>query len=107
MRGIFVDISDRKISENALKESEQKLRLIFNNSPVGVSSTDLNGYYIDVNPALCKITGYSREEMINKHFNLFSHPEDVEITGRNLKIWFRKKLIFSKWKKGISTKTEA
>jgi PAS domain S-box-containing protein len=78
MRGIFVDISDRKISENALKESEQKLRLIFNNSPVGVSSTDLNGYYIDVNPALCKITGYSREEMINKHFNLFSHPEDVE-----------------------------
>jgi PAS domain S-box-containing protein len=78
LRGIIVDISERKTSENILKEKEQKLRLIINKSPVGVSTTDLEGHYIDVNPALCKIIGYPRDEMINKHFNQFAHPDDAE-----------------------------
>ncbi|NCB07187.1 MAG: PAS domain S-box protein [Bacteroidia bacterium] len=78
LEGFISDNSNQILADEALKESEQKLRLIINNSPVGVSTTDLEGHYIDVNPALCNITGYSREEMINRHFNLFSHPDDVE-----------------------------
>ncbi|QGY44096.1 PAS domain S-box protein [Maribellus comscasis] len=81
MRGVIVDISQRKEWEKTLKESEEKLRLIFNNSPVGISITDLEGKFIDVNPALSKITGYSRSEMLNRHFNDFSHADDVDLNA--------------------------
>ncbi len=85
MRGVIVDISQRKEWEKTLKENEEKLRLIFNNSPVGISITDLQGRFIDVNPALSKITGYSPEEMLNRHFNYFSHPEDININEEKFK----------------------
>jgi PAS domain S-box-containing protein len=45
-------------------------------SPIGVSITDLNGKFIEVNPAVCNMIGYSSEEMQHKHFNQFSHPDD-------------------------------
>ncbi len=85
MRGVIVDISQRKEWEKTLKESEEKLRLIFNNSPAGISITNLEGGFIDVNPALSKITGYSRDYMLNRHFNDFSHPEDIEINNDKFK----------------------
>ncbi len=78
LRGIIIDISDRIKAENTLRENEQKLRLIINNSPFGISTTDLEGHFIDVNPALCNIIGYSKEEMLGKHFNTFSFPDDKE-----------------------------
>lgn len=92
LEGFISDNSNQILADEALKESEQKLRLIINNSPVGVSTTDLEGHYIDVNPALCNITGYSREEMINRHFNLFSHPDDVERNWSKFKNLVQKKI---------------
>ncbi|NQU54044.1 MAG: PAS domain S-box protein [Bacteroidetes bacterium] len=71
------DITDAKKAEEDLKESEQKLRLVINNSPIGICTTDLKGHFIDVNPALCKILGYSKNKITGKHFNQFSHPDDV------------------------------
>ena len=78
MQGIIVDITDRKKKEETISESEEKLRLVIDNSPIGVTTTDLNGYFLDVNAAMSKISGYSREKMIGKHFNQFSYPDDVE-----------------------------
>lgn len=72
----FHEITEQKKAREALVESEQKMRLMISNSPVGVSTTDLKGLFIDVNPALCKIVGYSREEMLGNHYNKFSHPDD-------------------------------
>ena len=85
LRGVIINITQQKEAEKSLRENEEKLRLIINNSPIGVSTTDLEGHFIDVNPALCKITGYSKEEMIHKHFNKFSHPDDKNINSEKFK----------------------
>jgi PAS domain S-box-containing protein len=49
---------------------------MIDNSHIGFSSTDLKGNFIDVNPAICNMIGYTRKEMKNKHYDQFSHPDD-------------------------------
>ncbi len=71
-----LEISERKLTEEALKENEEKLRLMIENSPIGFSATDLKGNFIEVNPAVCDMIGFSSEEIIHKHFDQFSHPDD-------------------------------
>ncbi len=86
---IVRDITERKKTIEALKTSEQKLRMLLYNSPVGVSSTDLQGNFLEVNPLLCEIMGYSEEELLGRHYNLFSHPDDqvknLELSEKLLK----------------------
>ena len=71
------DITEQKESEIKLQEKEENLRLIIENSPMGVTATDLKGIFNNVNPAFCQMIGYKKEEMIGKHFNTFSHPSDA------------------------------
>lgn len=78
MQGVIVNITSRKREEELIRESEQKLRLMIQNSPIGVSTTDLDGIFLEVNQALCKIVGYPKEEMLGFHYNKFSHPDDKE-----------------------------
>lgn len=56
-------------SEAALRESEEKLRSYIDFAPDGVFITDENGRYIEVNPAACKITGYTEKELLKKIFS--------------------------------------
>jgi PAS domain S-box-containing protein len=74
--GFWVDITERKQVEEALQESEQKYRILFETSPEGILITDIETKeYEYANPALCKMLGYSVEEIRNlKVFDL--HPED-------------------------------
>jgi diguanylate cyclase (GGDEF)-like protein/PAS domain S-box-containing protein len=65
MAGINVDISARKETELALKDSERKFRSLFELSPVGIALNDLqSGRFLQVNDALLAPTGYSREELL-------------------------------------------
>ncbi|RLC54605.1 MAG: hypothetical protein DRH89_09340, partial [Candidatus Cloacimonadota bacterium] len=68
--------STRRQTEVALKESKEKQRLMIDNSPVGFSATNLKGKFIDLNNTMCNMLGYSRNEMLHKHFNYFTHPDD-------------------------------
>ena len=52
-----------KLTEESLKESKEKLRLIIDNSRIGICVTDLKGNFIDVNNALTKMLGYSKKEI--------------------------------------------
>ena len=63
--GITTDITDRKRVEDALRQSEERYRSIFENAVEGIFQTTLEGKYIAVNPALARMYGYdSPDDMI-------------------------------------------
>ena len=67
----------KKIAED-LRESEKRFKDIFDYSSVGVSLVALDGKWMEVNDSLCRITGYSRGELLGSKFNDITHPDDKE-----------------------------
>ncbi len=83
LRGISRDITGRKETEDALRESEQRFRSLFEYNPVAVFLQDLNGRFMTVNDAYCKLTGYSREELLALDWRKLCRPEDVKTARAN------------------------
>ncbi|MBN1883624.1 MAG: PAS domain S-box protein [Deltaproteobacteria bacterium] len=74
---IFPDITQEKIAEQALLESESKFRSLFETSMDVISITTVNGKFIDINPAGEEVFGYTREELLNLDLSeLYYNPED-------------------------------
>jgi len=74
---ILSDVTATKVTEIALRESESRFRAMFNQAAVGIALVGLNGRFLQVNPALCDITGYSQEELIQMNFQDITHPDDL------------------------------
>ncbi|WP_437965171.1 PAS domain S-box protein [Sorangium sp. So ce260] len=72
------DITQRKQTEQALRESEERFRLTFENAPIGKAIVGLDGRFIRVNRAYCEILGYSAEELSTLRFQDITHPDDVD-----------------------------
>jgi len=62
----------------AIEDTAVVLEELFRHTPVGVVLSDLHGTIIDVNPALCRMIGYERSELISRSLTEFSHPDEVE-----------------------------
>ena len=75
---IIRNISDRKQSEEALRESEMRFRSVFDNAAVGISLAALDGKHLAVNLALCQMLGYTENELQVLTFQEITHPEDLE-----------------------------
>jgi len=84
--GIIEDITERKKAENALRESEEKLRRVLDSSPDAILVSDLNGNITDGNQAALDLFGYSsKDEIIGKSaFEGFA-KKDHERAMENLK----------------------
>ncbi len=81
VQGSFQDITERKQAELALKESEEKFKTIFNMSQSLICIADINtATFKFINPSFIKILGYSEQELLNKSFLEFIHPDDVKST---------------------------
>jgi|GEM_PF-222448 len=89
------DITERKRAEEALRESEERYRTILENIEDGYFEVDLPGNFTFFNDSLCRILGYSREEMIgmgNQQYTdeenrkkLFQAFNKVYNTGKSIK----------------------
>jgi PAS domain S-box-containing protein len=72
------DITERKLAEEALRESEERFRGTFENAAVGIVHGDLEGNYVRVNQKFCDIIGYSREELLARTFRDITFGEDLD-----------------------------
>ncbi|MCI4626971.1 MAG: PAS domain S-box protein [Candidatus Magnetoovum sp. WYHC-5] len=73
------DVTERKLAEEASKESEERFHRIFEDGPLGIYINSLDYRFIKVNAMLCKMVGYTEEELIALSFAHITHPEDVTI----------------------------
>lgn len=73
------DITERRRVEAGRKESEARYRSLVNNVSLGILRSTMGppGRIIETNPALEKITGYSRDELLAMNMeDLYAHPEE-------------------------------
>ncbi len=56
-------IAERKLVEEALRESETKLRGLYELSPLGIALTDMKGHYLEFNESFQRICGYTDDEL--------------------------------------------
>jgi len=80
-RGIDRDITGRKQAEAALQESEAKFRSVVENSPTGIFIVDGAYAFTYTNDELCRILGYSREEIIGRDFRSLLDDESLSLVA--------------------------
>ena len=71
------EINRRKQAETALKKSEQRLRFIIDQSPIGICTADLHGNILSTNQAYEQMLGYSKDELKKLSFFDITHPDDL------------------------------
>ncbi|MCX6272923.1 MAG: PAS domain S-box protein [Bacteroidetes bacterium] len=83
--GHCIDITDRKVAENALKESEEQFKAIFHDAPLGIAVIDsLTGKIRSVNPMIAEIAGRKMAEMVNTDWMSMTHPDDKLLDRNNM-----------------------
>jgi PAS domain S-box-containing protein len=78
LAGFTMDITQRKIAEEALLASEHLFQTLTTNAPVGIFRTDKNGLTTYVNPRWCELSGLSAEKAMGKDWLNQVHPDDRE-----------------------------
>ena len=76
-QSICRDITERKLSEETLKESEERFRKIFEESPISIAMTGKDLAIIRANSAFCKMIGYREDELKSLTIRSFTHPDYI------------------------------
>ncbi len=72
------DITDQRLAEAALRESEMRFRAIFEQATVGVAEADAEtGRYVRINQRFCDILGFSQDELLSRGLDSLTHPKDL------------------------------
>jgi len=76
-QGILIDITERRQAEQALRESEESFRSLFENAVMGLYRTTPDGRWIMANPALLRMLGYSSFEELARHRVVSEAPASI------------------------------
>ncbi len=83
--GVFSDVTSRIAVERALQENEARLRLTFDQAPIGAAMVSLDFRYLQVNAAFCRMLGYEESELVGKSVLEVTHPENAARTEDNIR----------------------
>jgi len=84
--GIARDITDIKKVEEALRESEERFRSLFESAPELIHILDKNGTILQINPAVALRSGYTEEEMLGRSIYEFFAPASHKIFVRKFPV---------------------
>ncbi|HRE82149.1 MAG TPA: PAS domain S-box protein, partial [Opitutaceae bacterium] len=77
---VFIETTDRKLTEEALRASRQRLHAIFSEAAVGLSELSTEGRFLRVNDRICEILGRSRQELLQLSAPAVTHSDDLPAT---------------------------
>jgi diguanylate cyclase (GGDEF)-like protein/PAS domain S-box-containing protein len=81
LSGFFASVTQAKQIERHMvkvQESEELFRSVFNHSAIGMALLSPAGKWLQVNPSLCEMLGYAKEELLETKLETIVHPEDLE-----------------------------
>jgi PAS domain S-box-containing protein len=77
--GLIQDITERKVAEELVRESEAKFRAVFDSAGIGIAISALDGSLLECNPALERMLGYERGELQGQSLGRIAHPDDLAL----------------------------
>ncbi|MBV9485926.1 MAG: PAS domain S-box protein, partial [Frankiaceae bacterium] len=77
--GISTDVTDTARTQRELSDSVQRLRTLFEEAPIGKAVIGLDGAWLQVNPALARLTGYPADDLIAGRAADVVHPDDAVV----------------------------
>ena len=81
-RGISRDVTERKLMEDTISQSEDKYRTILDGMDDVYFEVDIKGNITFVNPSSYKMSGYSEEELIGTSFKKINAPDSIEMVKK-------------------------
>ncbi|HKN37490.1 MAG TPA: PAS domain S-box protein, partial [Acidimicrobiia bacterium] len=73
------DVTERKQVEEALRQSEERFRRVFEEGPLGICMVDVTGHLLRANAIFCEMLGYSEEELVGQRLLTLTHPDDADV----------------------------
>jgi PAS domain S-box-containing protein len=78
------DVSERNAAEEALRESEELFRRVFEQVPIGMAMSNQQFFFSRANKAFCDMFGYTEQELFGMTFRDITHPEHLKTDADNV-----------------------
>ncbi|MEO6799826.1 MAG: EAL domain-containing protein [Rhodanobacter sp.] len=73
----FIDITERRALELQLRESERRFFSAFQHATIGMALSQPDGHFLRVNAAVCRMLGYTEDELLQRGITDITHPDDM------------------------------